>query len=233
MLAMTLLSGCYTSHIHQPPTVLAPAPTATSVVILDVIDPDPERMPNAEDASFAAMRRELLPRFENSGVATRVLPPEDSGALPDGDRQFLVRFRPADYSNSVDANGGRLALLLSCGFLILPCPFIGLVPSAEQTIRTTWEARVYDVSGIEPSRVPLEGSREVAVMWDTTTLSPMLRRTYELDLSASLGAMSSAERDQLDRRIGRELATQLVAESAEDVAQAIRGAPATAGPPPQ
>lgn len=223
-LATVLVSGCYTSHINEPATTLPSTGAATKFVVVDVIDPDPERMPNAADGTFTAMRRELVPRVEESGLAELALTPEDSGALPVGEPRFLVRFRAADYSNAVDSNGGRLALLMTCGFLILPCPFIGLVPSASQRIRTRWEARVYDITRVEPARVALEGSREVTVIWDTTSLTPILRKSYELTLSADLGVMNREETEQFERTVGSELATQLIAESLSDIATAIAGA---------
>ena len=118
-------------------------------------------------------------------------------------------------------------MVLACSVLLVPCAFVGLPPTARETIQTTWEVRVYEVTGQTPDEVRDQDSNELVPVWDTTHLSPLLRRTYEITARAGLGRMNPAERLRFSREFAAEVARALIAESLDDISTAIRNATPT------
>ena len=226
VIASIVCSACYHSKVYNPTTVPQTQAAAPRIILGD-LQRDRDIITEEHEPFFAGIRRAMNSEFPRTGIASVVLPEREARTVDGGSRTFLVRYRATDFSAITNPNGGMLAMVAACSLLLIPCAFVGLPPTARETVQTTWEVRVYDVTGQTPNEVRDQDSNELVPVWDTAHTSPLLRRTYEITARAGLGRMKPAEQLRFSREFAAEVARALIAESLDDISTAIRNAPPT------
>lgn len=225
-------SGCYSSQIYDPVTLPRRAEPAAPQIVIGDLQRDRDIITEQYEPFFAAIRRGMNNRFEQTGLARQAVLERDSLAIAAGTRRFLVRYRALDFSDATQGNVGKGVALGFCAMGLIPlCPFLGLMPQARERVAMTWEMRVFEVTGTTPTSVRDQDSNETLVSWDTSRLLPLVHREYDIALRAGHGRMNPEEALEFSREMAEEMAVRLLAASANDVARAIQNAPVVAPSP--
>lgn len=223
---LLFLSGCFSSRVYDPVTLAARSEPAAPQIVIGDLQRDRDIITEQFEPFFAAIRRGMNARFEETGLAGQAVLERDSLAIASGSRIFLVRYRALDFADTARPNGGRFAAVFFCALGVLPvCPIIGLTPFARERVAMTWEMRVFDVTGTTPTSVRDQESNEILVSWDTSALLPLVRREYDVEVRAAHGRMNPEETLEFAREVADEMAKRLLAASSDDVDRAIRNAP--------
>lgn len=174
---------------------------------------------------YVAMQREASSQLSHSHVASEVVAERDLAPGGVDGKAFAVRYRVVD-DHVITTNTGmgcRTALLTTGSFVLVPLFFLGMCTTTVEH-RLSVEARVYDLEGAPISKVRDENSNELLNVYDTSTLSPILRKEYPVKVILTVGTFSVPEGDELielEKQEAAEAMRQLLAQSLSDVSRAV------------
>jgi hypothetical protein len=179
---------------------------------------------------YVAMQRNLGVEIEKAHVAQKIMDERDLGPNGVEGRAFVLRYRVVEDNVVVTSTGSgcAAALLISGSLTLIPIFFLGLcTASADHNMRV--EARVFDLQGAQVKKVQDSNSNELLNVYDTSMLTPVLRKEYPIKVSVSVGynhaaelSYDSPESHDIQRQEAAEATRQLLAQSLEDVSRAIR-----------
>lgn len=227
-----LLVGCPGPIVNTPsPARLEGlrARPGTRLLLADLATRRPDKGVRG-DLRMRSMHRRLASLLGRDGV--EVLDERDVGGMP-GAGTYVLRLELADWQEDTH-NPPEWVICVVVGTLTAG---LGLLPCAGTRVSTDHrleiEARLYDAAGAQVRRVAEGETGEIELRVDTSERTPLLRRTYELELRAGLavsGGVSQADFERFEREQGERVAELLVERIAQDVARSIDRAAAA---PPQ
>jgi hypothetical protein len=134
-------------------------------------------------------------------------------------------------TETFDGAGEALAFIMTWG-LVVTIPFSGLVTVADEH-RMRIEARLFDVTGIAPTKVRDVVSNEAKMLYDTSNLLPTWKTetTEYLRLSHPiLSDPSGQQQAALQTRAAREIAHQIIDQSLPAIQRVVGGPAPTPAP---
>jgi len=177
MLFIPFVVGCAGTSVH-PETPLAKSSTTShaTLVVGEITHP---RDLTVSAPFYVAMQREMRTQLERSQIAENVTVERDLGASGVGGKAYALRYRVVDdhVLPLMTGNGCYLTLFVTGCFLLVPAFFMGLCTKTFEH-RLSVEARVFDVSGAPVTKIQDSSSNEMLNVYDTSTLTPVLRKEY-------------------------------------------------------
>jgi len=225
---LVLSTGCYSTHYGGGTTAVSTRSHGSELLVVDTLHDETSLEAVLDEGFLHMVSNASATGLEGTGIASRTVAQQDIGTASTNDA-FLVRYRLTGFEDrSRPGSRGVLA-----GLFCFPVVwfFIGALPAEKIELHATWEMRVFDIRGVAPTTMRDTDTGEIVSTFDTSALSPILRREYEVHLE---GGMSGPDHrgDERRRRVVRETATEfanrLVEASSSDIARAI----GNAGPAP-
>ncbi len=225
-----MLSGCVGTELTPHTAAPANAVVAKATLVVGDITRPRDLVASSGNPFYAAMQADLPKQLETANVAQSVVIERD---LPkDGvqGRAYVVRYRVIEDTTVVLSSGGLcFGLLVGFGSLTLvPLAFLGLCSRTAEH-RMTVEARIFETGGMPVKQIQDSSSNEMLNIYDTSAATPVLRKTYPIDIKVKAGLFhhplpNSEEQLALFREEASEAARQLLAGSLNDITNAMRTA---------
>lgn len=216
-------TGCAATTVTPNTPVNESARTANATLVVGEIT-HPRDLTTAQPF-YVAMQREAGSQLTHSHVANEIVAERDLGAVGVRGKAFALRYRVVD-DHVVSKNTGvgcRVALTMTGSLLLVPVFFLGMcTQSAEH--RLSVEARVYDLEGAPITKVRDENSNEMLNVYDTSSLTPLLRKEYPVSVVVTRSVFSDPSGDELiedERKEAAEAMRQILAGSLSDVSHAV------------
>jgi hypothetical protein len=222
--AMASVTGCAGWRVEPETAVQQSAKTSgATLVVAEITHP---RDLTVSAPFYVAMQREIPQQLEATHVSQRLMSERDLGIKGVPGAAFALRYRVVeDHVVLTSSGAGCVAALVGTGSLtIIPLFFLGLCTRrAEHDL--TVEARVFDVNHATVQRIQDSSSNEMINVYDTSSLTPLLRKEYKVTVEvvgrAFGGHLDAADTLELSKREAGEAVRQLLAHSLEDVARAL------------
>jgi hypothetical protein len=223
-----LSTGCAGVSIEPETKVPHPPQVASSTLVVGEVT-RPRDLTTAAPF-YVAMQRDLNADLERASLASRIIPERDLSADGVQGKAFALRYRVVEDNVVVTSTGGGCyaALLITGSFTLIPLFFLGACTASAEH-RMTVEARVFDLSTAQVKKVQDSNSNELLNVYDTSTLTPILRKEYPIKVIVTVGVGKASsllaggeERLELSKQEALEATRQLLAQSIDDVARVLQ-----------
>lgn len=202
-----LFTGCVGSVLDQPTTLQSQPQMAAHRTVLADLEREPDIITENYQPFFAAMARSLREEFQRTNLFGVVSRQRDLGPNPAMDPTVYTVYRIIDFSVVRD---GNLAV--------------------RETVRITFELRVFNVAGRTPVQVTDPRSGSLAYMFDTVGLDPMLTLTHNTSLLAHLGHSNPEDSVAFSREMAADLVRQMLNLTTPDIARVVSAMPDSTAP---
>ncbi len=222
-LTLSLATGCAGINIEpETPPASSPSMAQATLVVGEITHP---RDLTVAAPFYVAMQREASHQLAASHIARDIMDERDLGPTGVSGQAFALRYRVVEdvVVNVRSGLGCRMALIVTGSLLIIPAFFAGMCTQADEH-RLTVEARVYDLQGAAVTKIRDDNSNELVNVFDTTGITPILRKEYPVvvRVSSMAGAkLSDEELLEAYRKEAGEAMRQILRESLEDVNKAM------------
>ncbi len=174
---------------------------------------------------YVAMQREAFTQLDRSHVAERVVAERDLAPSGVSGKAYALRYRVVDDHVTVTNTGVacNMALVGTGSLMLVPLFFLGLCTRTSEHSMSV-EARVFDLDDASVSKIRDDNSNELLNVYDTSAMSPLLRREYPVKVVVTSGTYNVPQGDDLieyEKQEAAEAIRQVLAQSLSDVGRAL------------
>ncbi|HEY2368407.1 MAG TPA: hypothetical protein VGH87_18550 [Polyangiaceae bacterium] len=175
---------------------------------------------------YVAMQREAMAQLTKTHVASDVVAERDLSPSGVPGKAYALRYRVVEDHVLVTNTGSgcTMAITLTGSLVLLPIFFEGLCTRTVEH-RLNVEARVFDLEGASISKVRDDNSNELLNVFDTSTMSPVLRKEYSVKVSLTSSVWNVPTGDDLinlEKEEAGEAVRQVLAQSLDEVGRSLK-----------